>query len=948
MKSFALSKLDATVDDFWAEISDAVDRIEVLSEDSSFPDRELAALVASKVYYHLGELDDALAYALAAGTRFDLDASSLYASTIIACAIDTYTAKTRAAALSNGPPVDERLTAVVDRMFERCFRTQEYKQAIGVALESLRVDIFERAVNTSGAAVEMLAYAYEVVMTLTANRKVRETFLAVIARLYGAQSTPDHYAMCRCYMVLNDPESLAAALVPLVAGGGADTLMGYQLAFDLYENASQQFLASVRDLLEKSAASSSTSSDESSSDPTLSVADAAAVNAILSGERTLPLYVEFLSRNARVDKLILAQTKDLIRNNSICHSALVVSNAYMYAGTTDIVFLKDNREWLMRAINWAKFSAVASLGVIHKGHTSEAKTILGPYLPKEGVAGSEYEIGGGYYAYGLINANHGGPAIEFLLNGLAQSARPAVQHGGCLGLGLAAMGSRRADCFEQMNNILENADAVTGEAAGIGMGLVMLGSGDEASVRTMVDYARETQHEKIIRGLALGIALTMFGQLENASALIDELAADKDALLRVAACHTISLAYAGTGDNGVLRRLLHTAVSDVSDDVRRAACMALGFVLSRNPEQLPSVVSLLCESFNPHVRYGSCMALGIACAGTGSAEAIKLIEPMLTDSTAFVRQAASVSLALVMIQQPNAHPKATWSRDQFKKTIKEKHEDVLSKFGAIIAQGIIEAGGRNVTVSICRDQGHVDVPSVVGLLLFSQFWNWFPMCHFLSLAFRPTAVIGVNADIKMPKINFAAACKASTYAPPPDTEVPKEKEKEKVAVAVLSITSKAKAREAKKREAEGDSDEAVGAAPMEGIVKGDENAEAAEGKKKKQGEGKKEQEDGGEEGQEEKAEEEEEEPETHELPNPARVVPAMLSFVSLSSESRYQPVRAGALTAGILVMRDVKPGEDEDLIETKTPSSRPAPADTAGEPAPPEPFTFDPDKEDEE
>ena len=86
----------------------------------------------------------------------------------------------------------------------------------------------------------------------------------------------------------------------------------------------------------------------------------------------------------------------------------------------------------------------------------------------------------------------------------------------------------------------------------------------------------------------------------------------------------------------------------------------------------------------------------------------------------------------------------------------------------------------------------------------------------------------------MPKINFAAACKASTYAPPPDTEVPKEKEKEKVAVAVLSITSKAKAREAKKREAEGDSDEAVGAAPMEGIVKGDENAEAAEGKKKKQ------------------------------------------------------------------------------------------------------------------
>jgi hypothetical protein len=38
---------------------------------------------------------------------------------------------------------------------------------------------------------------------------------------------------------------------------------------------------------------------------------------------------------------------------------------------------------------------------------------------------------------------------------------------------------------------------------------------------------------------------------------------------------------------------------------------------SRTPEQCPSVVSLLAESYNPHVRYGAAMALGIACAGTG-------------------------------------------------------------------------------------------------------------------------------------------------------------------------------------------------------------------------------------------------------------------------------------------------------------------------------------------
>lgn len=46
----------------------------------------------------------------------------------------------------------------------------------------------------------------------------------------------------------------------------------------------------------------------------------------------------------------------------------------------------------------------------------------------------------------------------------------------------------------------------------------------------------------------------------------------------------------------------------------------------RTPEQVPSVVSLLSESYNPHVRCGAAMALGIACAGTGSKVFYLIIE----------------------------------------------------------------------------------------------------------------------------------------------------------------------------------------------------------------------------------------------------------------------------------------------------------------------------------
>jgi len=42
------------------------------------------------------------------------------------------------------------------------------------------------------------------------------------------------------------------------------------------------------------------------------------------------------------------------------------------------------------------------------------------------------------------------------------------------------------------------------------------------------------------------------------------------------------------------------------------------YFIFRTPEQFPSVVSLLAESYNPYVRCGAAMALGLACAGTGN------------------------------------------------------------------------------------------------------------------------------------------------------------------------------------------------------------------------------------------------------------------------------------------------------------------------------------------
>lgn len=58
-----------------------------------------------------------------------------------------------------------------------------------------------------------------------------------------------------------------------------------------------------------------------------------------------------------------------------------------------------------------------------------------------------------------------------------------------MGLGLAAMGTHRQDLYEQLKYNLYQDDAVTGEAAGIGMGMVMLGSKNAQAIEDMVSVS---------------------------------------------------------------------------------------------------------------------------------------------------------------------------------------------------------------------------------------------------------------------------------------------------------------------------------------------------------------------------------------------------------------------------------------------------------------------------
>jgi 26S proteasome regulatory subunit N2 len=203
----------------------------------------------------------------------------------------------------------------------------------------------------------------------------------------------------------------------------------------------------------------------------------------------------------------------------------------MHAGTTSDVFLHENLEWLGLASNWSKFSATAALGVIHKGYFEQGMTILGPYLPQAGgesnVSGAAYSEGGALYALGLINAGCDTAVTGYLRDALKAAQGEVVQHGAALGLGVAAMASKNMEIFEDLKTVLFMDSAVAGEASGYAMGLVMLGTAAEEAVEEMLTYARETQHEKIIRALAVGIAFIFYGRQEQADSTVKALLADK-------------------------------------------------------------------------------------------------------------------------------------------------------------------------------------------------------------------------------------------------------------------------------------------------------------------------------------------------------------------------------------------------------------------------------------
>jgi len=323
-----------------------------------------------------------------------------------------------------------------------------------------------------------------------------------------------------------------------------------------------------------------------------------------------------------------------------------------------------------------------------------------------------------------------------------------------------------------------------------------------------------------------------------------------------------------------------------------------------------------------------------------------LLEPLTADPTDFVRQGALIALAMVLVQTSKAQePRVEKIRKLFADKIADKHEDAMCKFGACVASGIIDAGGRNVTIAPRSVSGHINTNAVVGLAVFTQYWYWHPLAHFLCLSFTPTAIIGLNKDLKMPVFKFKSNAKPSLFAYPPEVKPPVTKAPQKMRTAELSITKKAKARANRKEQSkeaqpmetdEKEKEKEKGTVAMDTDDSNSSKTEGAEQASSSVAKGK----------EEKKAVvKKEEEPEFVVLSNPARVTTRQRKFLSFDVDERYKPVKQADLF-GILMLKDNKPDQPEEYVTPSKPTvGGEGHGDESDEPEAPEPFDYDPEKE---
>ena len=277
LKASAVTCLLERVDAFWNEVSESLGSIEELQEDDAFPEREKAALLLAKVYYHLGEYKEALAFSLAAGKHFDVAKQDQFTTTIVRKCIDRYVALRQEddSKDSQLPQLGALFTDLVGTWVKADDgKFAHITEHMGLCIAAQRFDLLEqiamsyvKSTNSADVLTCILRFSNQHVD----NVDVRETLLRCVVRMYSQGPEKlravNYFDMQQCLIFLNDSNEVCRNLFMLLESNNVNSdLIAYQLAFDLVDHCNQDFLLAVADGIQAHLAKAKEGDDKEAGD----------------------------------------------------------------------------------------------------------------------------------------------------------------------------------------------------------------------------------------------------------------------------------------------------------------------------------------------------------------------------------------------------------------------------------------------------------------------------------------------------------------------------------------------------------------------------------------------------------------------------------------------------------------------------------------------------------
>ena len=114
----------------------------------------------------------------------------------------------------------------MNRKFEQCFGEGKFKQAIGIALETKRIDMVKASIERSSNPETMLGYAFTLATETIKSKDFRTAILNVIMEVYEGKNDlgddNDFYKIAKCQFHLNRPELTAKLLMKLLGSTKED------------------------------------------------------------------------------------------------------------------------------------------------------------------------------------------------------------------------------------------------------------------------------------------------------------------------------------------------------------------------------------------------------------------------------------------------------------------------------------------------------------------------------------------------------------------------------------------------------------------------------------------------------------------------------------------------------------------------------------------------------